>query len=145
MPAQPARKWKSMLDSVFQKTTIPVLEEVVYFSQARHEVLAGNIANLDTPGYRTKDLSPEVFQERLREAIEVRGAPESAGVRSLAGSDPLREVRQSMKTILRHDENEVGMEQQVMAMTKNQTTHNVAIALMTSQFRLLEAAVTERI
>jgi flagellar basal-body rod protein FlgB len=134
-----------MLSGVFQQSTIPVLEEVVYFAQARHEVLAGNIANLDTPGYRTADLSPEVFQSRLREAISDREAPQSAGVKDLGRSDPIRRVRESMKTILRHDENEVGMEQQVMAMTKNQTTHNVAIALMNSQFRLLEAAVSERI
>lgn len=134
-----------MLSGVFQNTTIPVLEEMVHFAQARHEVLAGNIANLDTPGYRTADLSPEVFQSRLREAIADREAPPSTGVKEIGRGDPIRRVRESMRTILRHDENEVGMEQQVMAMTKNQTTHNVAIALMNSQFRLLEAAVSERI
>jgi flagellar basal-body rod protein FlgB len=134
-----------MLTGVFQNTTIPVLEEVVNFAQARHEVLAGNIANLDTPGYRTADLSPEVFQARLREAIADREAPQSAGVEEMGRGDPIRRVRESMRTILRHDENEVGLEQQVMAITKNQTTHNVAIALMNSQFRLLEAAVSERI
>ena len=40
----------------------PVLEQVVNFTEARHGVLAGNIANLDTPGYKTRDLSPELFQ-----------------------------------------------------------------------------------
>ena len=56
-------------------TQIPVLEQVVNFSQARHGVLAGNIANLDTPGYRVRDLSPELFQERLKAAIQAKNTP----------------------------------------------------------------------
>ena len=47
-----------MLSSMFQSSTIPVLEQVVNFTEARHGVLAGNVANLDTPGYKTRDLSP---------------------------------------------------------------------------------------
>ena len=64
-----------MLSSMFQSSTIPVLEQVVNFTEARHGVLAGNIANLDTPGYKTRDLSPALFQERLKEAIETRHQP----------------------------------------------------------------------
>jgi flagellar basal-body rod protein FlgB len=55
-----------MLDSMFANSTLPMLEQVVGFTQARHGVLAGNIANLDTPGYRTRDLSPVEFQEQLK-------------------------------------------------------------------------------
>ena len=43
-------------------TTIPLLQEVASFAEARHHVLAGNIANVDTPGYRVRDLSPETFR-----------------------------------------------------------------------------------
>ena len=64
-----------MLSSLFRSSTIPVLEQVVNFTEARHGVLAGNIANLDTPGYRTRDLSPELFQDRLKEAIDTRYQP----------------------------------------------------------------------
>jgi flagellar basal-body rod protein FlgB len=137
-----------MLARIFQHTTVPVLEEVVHFTEARHEVLAGNIANIDTPGYRTADLSPEVFQTRLREALEERdsqGPTPSASLDEPGPGDPIRQVRDSMKTIVRHDQADVGMEQQVLAMSKNQFSHNMAIALMSSQFRLLETAVSERI
>ena len=60
---------KAMLSGLFQSTTIPVLEQVVSFAQARHTVLAGNIANMDTPGYQARDLSVEDFQTRLKAAI----------------------------------------------------------------------------
>ena len=63
-----------MLPALFNNTTIPVLQEVLSFSEARHNVLAGNIANADTPGYRVRDLSVDTFQERLKEAIARQAA-----------------------------------------------------------------------
>jgi len=37
-------------------STIDTLEHALTFHRERHTVLAGNIANLDTPGYRAVDL-----------------------------------------------------------------------------------------
>jgi flagellar basal body rod protein FlgB len=37
------------------------------------------------------------------------------------------------------------MEQQINAMVKNQSQHNLAIGIMSAQFRLLRAAITERV
>src|SRR5689334_1704892 len=113
-----------MLSTLFQSSTIPVLEQVVNFTEARHGVLAGNIANLDTPGYKTRDLSPALFQQRLKEAIETRHQPDSPTYRgdalgvSLPDSLQRRDDRQiaafskvkdSMKSILRHDGDDVSM------------------------------------
>ena len=150
-----------MLSSLFQSSTIPVLEQVVNFTEARHGVLAGNIANLDTPGYKTRDISPQMFQERLREAIQVKNEPEISPTmlgdvadmtpgekierqeaRQLAAFD---KVKDSLKGILRHDGVNVSMEEQVNEMTKNQQQHNLAISIMSAQFRLLRAAITERV
>jgi len=158
-----------MLSSLFASTQIPVLEQVVKFSQARHGVLAGNIANLDTPGYRVRDLSPELFQSRLKAAIQTQHAPPvntqnlgsqgaelmgqiSQETASQSNSsrlstpklDAIKDVASNMKTILRHDDGNVGLDQQITAVAKNQMQHNMAIALLSNQFRLLQAAITER-
>lgn len=148
-----------MLSSLIQSSTVPVLEQVVNFTQARHGVLAGNIANLDTPGYKTRDLSPEQFQERLKEAIDSRrqsalspsyainaalAGRSPAGLDSVSGGDGMGEVRESIKSILYHDDSDVSIERQVAEIGKNQGQHNLALSLMTAQFRLLRAAVTER-
>ena len=143
-----------MLPSLFDSSTVPVLEQVVSFTQARHGVLAGNIANIDTPGYKTRDISPEKFQERLQAAIQYRHrAAQSptyainaklAGRPPVTGHDGMNEVRESAKSILYHDDSNVSIEQQVAEISKNQAQHNLAISLMTAQFRLLRAAITER-
>ena len=62
--------------ALFNSTTIPVLEQVVDFAQSRHTVLAGNLANLDTPGYRVRDLSQEGFERQLGEAGRGRSRPD---------------------------------------------------------------------
>jgi flagellar basal-body rod protein FlgB len=150
----------AMLSSLFQSSTLPVLEQVVNFTEARHGVLAGNIANLDTPGYKTRDLSPELFQQRLKEALETRHQPSSPTLLGDAAdlwpgdTVQLREdkqlaafanVKDAAKTILRHDGDDVSMEHQVNEMVKNQQQHNLAVHIMSAQFRLLRAAITERV
>ena len=78
---------------MFQSTTIPVLQEVVSFSQARHAVLAGNIANIDTPGYQARDLSVEDFQARLKQAIDDRDQHPLPGARTRPARRNLRRSR----------------------------------------------------
>ncbi len=140
-----------MFANLFDSTTIPVLQQVVNFSQARHTVLAGNIANMDTPGYKVRDISVEDFQSRLQQAITQRRQPPqsvetlSPGEEGLTRAEPLAEVAKNSKTILHHDQNNVGIEHQVTEMVKNQMQHNLALALMVKQFHLLETAISEKV
>jgi flagellar basal body rod protein FlgB len=46
--------------------------------------------------------------------------------------------------MLRHDDNNSSLEEQVTEIAKNHAQHNLALSLMTAQFRLLRAAITER-
>ena len=138
-----------MQSTVFSSTTIPILEKVVGFTEARHNVLAGNIANLDTPGYRAQDLSPVQFQSQLKEAIESRR--EQAALAASDGSigasddeDPLTSMHEPMKSLLHHDGSDNDLERQVAELTKNQMQYNLAVTLMTNQFRLLQAAISEQ-
>lgn len=133
---------------LFESTTIPVLQEVIGFAQARHEVLVGNVANANTPGFRVRDLSVDTFQERLREAIDAQhqtGAPLSPGEISQREPASMQQVRETTRDILYHDGTDVGMEQQVLEISKNQYMHNMAISIMSTQFRMLQTAISERV
>jgi len=134
-----------MLSSAIQSSTIPILEQVVQFAQARHGVLAGNLANIDTPGYQTRDLSPERFQARLRTAIEHREQSRTpiSGA-SLQSSDPFAGAGTSLDGILYHDKNNRSLEHQVSAIADNELQHNLALSLLTKQFQLLQTAISER-
>ncbi len=163
-----------MNPGVLNPPTVSLLEQVVQFAQRRHTVLAGNIANLDTPGYQVRDLSVDDFQNRLRDALAATrraagttgdSGPADAALRELMAHSPgwaaaagpgataaqsspaemLAEVSRHPKTILRHDLDNVGMEYQVTEMVKNQVQHNLALSLLVKQFQLLETAISGRV
>lgn len=142
------RRGKESVMELFSSTTVPVLEQVIGFAQSRHEVLAGNVANLDTPGYQVRDLSVSEFRSRLREMLEARdhgrdtlseGAPIDLEDRAM------KRVRETMRDVLHHDGSDVSLESQVLELSKNQSMHNMAIAIMNQQFRLLNVAISERV
>jgi flagellar basal-body rod protein FlgB len=137
-----------MLPNLFSSTTIPALGEVLNFAQARHTVLAGNIANVNTPGYRLRDLSPTEFQQKLKEALantKTSAEPISPGLAHSEPGDPMRQVRASLQNLVYHDDTNIDLEKQVAEMTKNHLLHNFALTVMTDQFQLLQTAISERV
>jgi flagellar basal-body rod protein FlgB len=44
-------------------STVDTLQAALTYHRERHTVLAGNVANLDTPGYRPMDLARQVATE----------------------------------------------------------------------------------
>lgn len=136
-----------MIANLFESSTIPVLEQVVNFAETRHSVLAGNLANLDTPGYEVRDLSEAAFESRLRKALVER---DESHVRVSEG-DLTRQVENSfgkisgeLEDFLYHDGSTGNLESQVAAISKNQLQHNLALSILTNQFRLLQAAISEK-
>ncbi len=139
-----------MWNTWLSNSTIPALEQAISFSQNRHLLLAGNIANLDTPGYKTRDISVDDFQQQLQQAIEAGNAPpkpSSAGSPRVSNAIQveMQEVRDVSKQILYHDNSDVSLEHQVTEIAKNQGMHNTAIALIRSQFQTLQVAIRESV
>jgi flagellar basal-body rod protein FlgB len=128
--------------NLFQSTTIPALEHSLNFSQRRHELLAGNLANMDTPGYQSRDLSVDDFHEALADSISASSDPQS--VSPTTRDEIAYGPRAATEQVVFHDGSDVSMEHQVTEMAKNQHLHSLAITTMRSQFALLRAAITER-
>ena len=130
------------IDRLLNQGNAPLLEQVVQFSSQRHRLIAENIANVDTPGYRQKDLSVERFQSLLRERIETRRRAPSGSVRF---DDIRAELTNPTRNILFHDRNNRSMEQLATDLAKNAMMHNLAVELLRKQFMGLEAALRERL
>ncbi len=137
--------------ALFGNTTVPVLEQVVNFNEARQALLAGNIANFDTPMYQARDVDVGDFKRKLANAIEDkhrhpnpadRFGPEYPFERQgdIVGGDWPWD-----QPILYHDLNNVGMEQQVTEMAKNNMEFNTALSIMRHQMLLLQTAISERV
>jgi len=124
----------------------PVLEQVLNFTQARHNVIAGNIANIDTPGYRARDLSPAQFQAQLKDAVAASRsqAADPLAEAGEAGDNPFSAVADTAHTLVYHDDSNIDLEHEALELSKNQMQFNLALSLLTSQFHSLQAAISER-
>lgn len=130
---------------IFRSTTIPALEQTLTFAQKRHELLAGNLANIDTPGYRARDLDQGDFQNALAESIDNASRPVSPSLSVSTRDDIYAGPRAATEQVVFHDGSDVSLEHQVTELAKNQHLHGLAITTMRSQFALLRAAIAERV
>lgn len=130
---------------MFRSSTIPALEQSVVFAQKRHELLAGNVANLDTPGYRARDLDVGEFQNALADSIQAtESASAASAVSPTTRDDHFAGPREATEQVVFHDNSDVSLEKQVTKIAKNQHLHSLAITTLRSQFSLLQAAITEQ-
>lgn len=77
-----------MLDSLTNSDGIPALERLMQFTGQRHRVILDNIANLSTPGFRPRDVSPQAFQAQLAQAIDAQRSGRVAGAVSMPAQQP---------------------------------------------------------
>ena len=88
---------------------------------ARHEVLAGNIANADTNGYRAKDLEP--FTDTLARTGS------GAGLADAASTSAWRIVDVSAPGLQSPNGNTVSLEDQMVRSIEAQQSHEAATAI----------------
>jgi len=143
------------LEGLLNRGSMPVLQQVMAFTQERHTVLANNVSNLDTVGYKMQDLPVTEFLEALDKAIADRdrgGAGRPLRMRSTSNLhwDPVgrlqaRPVEIPNNNILFHDDNNRFVEKQMSAMAKNALLHNVSAELLRGQYEMLRTALRERL
>jgi flagellar basal-body rod protein FlgB len=153
-----------MLQPLLAQSPLTLLKQVARFTERRQEILAGNIANIDTPGYRMRDLPVHEFQAALRQALRPGrslgmfqpspGVPWSLG-QPQPLSFPMNEIDelfpetlfQAQTTerqpgITFQDGNNRSIEHQFLEMTKNSLMQNFALQVMAAQYSQLHAAIT---
>jgi len=130
-------------EKAIDSTGIDLLQAVASFAQQRHKVLADNIANIDTPGYKMRDLSIERFQADLAEAVQARGKSSPAGSLDMPAV-PLPKV-DARQYLLFQDQNNRSVEKQLSALTTNAMLQNITMELLRSRFNLLQQAISLRL
>ncbi|MFN4242027.1 MAG: flagellar basal body rod protein FlgB [Tepidisphaerales bacterium] len=122
---------------------LPVVEQMLRFTAARHRLLAENVANLSTPGYRQRDVDPAAFQSMLADRVAQRRGRPVASVRfdDLLGRAPAA----SERGLLFHDGNNRSAEQLMSELSKNALMHNLYAELLNKQFSSIQNALRERV
>jgi flagellar basal-body rod protein FlgB len=111
---------------------------MIHFTAARHDLIASDVVNISTPGYKQQDLDLPTFQHMLAERVEQR---DQSGPGSVDFSDVQQQVDEPKHGMLFHDGANRSMEQLMSDEAKNALMHNVAIELLRQQYQTLEAAL----
>lgn len=99
------------------------LERYMNLLSARQNLVASNIANADTPGYRTQDID---FQSEFQNAMG--GAPQ---------------IMQPGGLAVKNDGNNVSMDREARLLSENAMRFSVASGLMRGRITALRAAIKE--
>ena len=105
------------------------LERFLDLVTFRHELVSSNLANVDTPGYRTQDVD---FEGEMRRAeLRVGSAPASPHV-------------QEVKNLIeRPDGNNVSLNREGLLLAETQMQFGLGIQLLQHEFHNLLSAINE--
>ena len=114
--------------------TLELLRQATVYSTRRHELLAQNVANADTPGFQARDLT---FASEMSLAQQVRALPATAlgtpglDLRLIERPDPVSSP----------DGNGVDIDRQMTRVAQNTMYPTTVLQLLNSQFRALKTAI----
>ena len=115
--------------------------------QERQRLLAENVANVDTPGYRTRDLAPLDFGRQVEQASGqlqlALTAPAHLSGSGAAGGGGFP-LDRSGKYDVRPTGNAVNLEDEMIKVAANQMDHQAAISLYARSMGLLKTAIGKR-
>jgi len=143
-----------LFQDVVNHGTLPALEKMLAYTQARHRMLTENIANVDTPGYKTQHLDTEQFQKSLREAIDTRkktGSPDfimkSTGefTQDAYGRLNFSPSIEPAENLLFHDKTNMSIERQMAMLAENAMMHQAMTELLKGKFDGLMKAIRGRV
>jgi flagellar basal-body rod protein FlgB len=108
------------------------IEQYLKLTSARQQAISSNMANVDTPGYRTRDID---FQAEMQKATENDGATLQTAAFT---PGPSREVAGLME---RPDGNNVNMDREGLLLSETQLQYQMGIQLVKHQFHALLSAI----
>ena len=107
---------------------VQMLEKFLTLASQRHTLITSNIANLDTPGYRTRDFD---FRGELKRAIST-------------DYPAMTPVAQAVPGLLeRPDGNNVNMDRESMLLAETQLQFNIGVQLIRNHFQQIMTAINE--
>jgi flagellar basal-body rod protein FlgB len=115
--------------SLIDTPNVPFLERFLDLTTYRQTLVASNLANIDTPGFQTRDVA---FQSEMAYA-------------SLTDyQQPMRPFARAVQGLMvRPDGNNVSLDREGMLLAQTQLQYKAAIELIRSEFRTIHGAIND--
>jgi flagellar basal-body rod protein FlgB len=137
-----------MFDITSGNGMIQSMDRALTLASQRQTLIASNLANLDTPGYRTRDFS---FEGAMKSAIAGQLSPST-----LATTNPMHLQGTSSSSLPpstdalkpsaeRNDGNDVSLDRENMLLTRTQTNYTAASTFMQVELRKLYSLIRDAV
>lgn len=110
---------------------LSTLENYLRLANVRQQAIVTNMANVDTPGYRTRDID---FQGELKRALSNESL-------SAEGSAPTPRITEVSGLLERPDGNNVSLDREGLLLSETQLEYQAATQLIKGQFHQLLTAI----
>lgn len=126
-------------------STVGGLGAALNFRLLNQNIIASNVANADTPGYKAQKLE---FENALRNALEISGrlkmeasSPEHFNKADPGHIDP--EIYDNPNGVVHLDGNTVDRNAEQVAMAENQIQYDAATEMLRRKIAIMKYAITE--
>ncbi|WP_156289058.1 flagellar basal body rod protein FlgB [Oceanobacillus salinisoli] len=121
--------------------TIRTLENSLDYASAKNRVISDNIANIDTPNYKAKDVE---FKNVLNSALESNVEAKRTNAKHLSfnsNMDSAYRVTTNNSTLYNHNGNNVDVDKEMAELAKNQIYYNALIDRINGKFGSLQTVI----
>lgn len=124
----------AMIEQLFSGTNYQATKQLLDAAMLRHEALAANIANVETPGYKRVDL-PKEFSQEFAAHLRGGGGP---------GAPEAKIAEDATASSRRKDGNTVQLDKELLAMGKNEAEYDTLTEFVSGSIKQLKLAITGR-
>jgi flagellar basal-body rod protein FlgB len=121
--------WDSFSDGAMR-----LLEKTLTWRTRNQEMIAGNIANLDTPHYTRKDMNFENILESYSRGTLMEVGLNQTNPAHLAGADP-------SQALVQETSEEVDLDREMVRMADNQMSYQASVQMLIKKLEYLRVVI----
>ncbi len=134
-----------MIQNLYSKSSI--LEKSLNASWARNDVISQNLANVDTPEYKRKDIAFEEYLNNSMGRTSLEGNVTdkrhiAINTRDVNKIEPTL-VEDNSDSSMRIDGNNVDIDSEMANLAKNQIKYNALIQMINSNYNKIKSVIKE--
>ncbi len=128
------------MNDISDASIVAALGRQMTAAVAKQTVASGNLANLDTPGYKTRAVT---FDDVLDQQLQVSLHAASSGQSVAAAADGGGQAEEVDGLPMRRDGNNVQLDRELLGMTQASVDFGAAQTALAAKFRLVRYAINE--
>lgn len=127
----------SVIEPIFQSENYLLSRKLLDAAALRHEAIATNIANVETPGFRRLDVTADF-------AVQLKARLHAGDLASAADTIRPQLAEDQTARSVRPDGNTVEIERELIAMNRNAVEYDFLAEIVSNNLKQLKVAISGR-